>query len=1499
MALGIFLNLGAGAAQAQTLISSDTTFGPADTLTANLQGTIPVTDYDQVLVDGATLTLGGTLEINLIGGFAPSVLDRFDLITTTNGGVLGNRFDALRLPILGGAETWLYTQDGSETAVEAVAHAAGLSFSNTNLVIDATHGPGTADVMASGGSGFRVDADSTLTGRVDSADSLLINTNGNNLVLTGPVFVTDSLTKTGLGTLTLNGPFTIGDDLFINEGDLLIQDLAGGASLTVSGDVLFGDLAGTTGTGTVSGPGTTWNINDDLFIGDDGTGTLNVTDGASVVIADDLFSADGGAGTLNITSGASVTVNDQATLGDDSGSTGTGNISGVGSTWNINDDLLIGDGGTGTLNITSGASVTVSDEATLGDNSGSTGTGNVSGPGSTWNINDDLFVGDGGTGTLNITSGAAVTVGDDATLGDNSGSTGTGNVSGAGTTWDISDDLLIADGGTGTLDIFNRGSVTVGRDAIFGDNTGSNGAGTVSGTGTIWDINDDLFIGDAGTGTLDVSDSASVDVTDFLIVGISGTGALNITSGASVTVGDTVTFSDLAGSTGTGNISGPGTTLNINNDLFIGFNDTGTLDVSDGASVGVTDFLIVGSSGTGVLDITSGASVTVGNTVTFSDLSGSTGTGNISGTGTTWDINNDLFVGFNGTSTLDITGGAAVTVGDDATLGNNSGSAGTGNVSGAGTTWDISDILAIGNNGTGTLNVSGSASVTVGGNALIGDNPGSIGIGNISGPGTLLSVANNLLAGDDGTGTLNVSDSASVNAANLLIVGDEGTGTLDITSGAAVTVGSDAILGDNTGSTGTGTVSGPGTTLDINNDLFVGNNGTSTLDLTGGAAVTVGNETRISEQAGAAGSVTVDGAGSRLDTAGALLVGLGDNGTLTVSNGAAVSANTAVLNGAGGAATGTLNLDGGTFTTNNGLDHRGVISGHGTINGPVAHDVLATITGGVGADVLIFNGAVVGGGDFGGNIRFNGSYSPGNSPAQTTFTGDTVFGPANTLIIELGGTTPGTEHDQVVVDGGSLALDGRLDVDLIDDITPSYTPALGDQFDVITTASGGSVTGAFDNVLLPFIAAGLGWDTATTPGGVSLTVVSFMFGDLAQTPNQQAVAAALDTIAVSPTPEQQALLSQLLTLDTAQGQNVLDQISGQLHSTLSSVSLQSTRQNYRLLSRQLRPAVRWNPTTPAVPVPVPETLDLLPSAYAYRATGLDEIPGGLGLDDETPTAPPGAASTLHAWALGYGVNSDVEDTDNAAGLARTAGGTLFGVEETGDRGTRVGLYAGVGFTQVELAGNAQESDIDQYQLGAYLAHDEQPCYYIVSGSVGLDQYQSTRPTGLGSVASADYTGVQASAYLERGIKLDRGAWQLRPYAALNYIYHYQNDFTERGAGPLNLDVDSANEHSLQSVLGIQIGRPLSGPAASTLGFEVRALWAHEFLETDRPVNASLGVGGPRFRSLGNDLGRDSGVLGTSLSFAVTETADLVISYDAQFSEDQVSHSGSLGLRWEW
>jgi T5SS/PEP-CTERM-associated repeat protein len=117
-------------------------------------------------------------------------------------------------------------------------------------------------------------------------------------------------------------------------------------------------------------------------------------------------------------------------------------------------------------------------------------------------------------------------------------------------------------------------------------------------------------------------------------------------------------------------------------------------------------------------------------------------------------------------------------------------------------------------------------------------------------------------------------------------------------------------------------------------------------------------------------------------------------------------------------------------------------------------------------------GAVSGNGTIQANAVTNqGSLSPGNSPGLLTFTSNLTLLSSSALNMELAGTNS-TQFDRLAVNG-AFALDGALNVSLID----GFTPQAGDTFKLFDFDVS-LLSGAFATTNFGALAEGLAWDTS-------------------------------------------------------------------------------------------------------------------------------------------------------------------------------------------------------------------------------------------------------------------------------------------------------------------------------------------------------------------------------------------------------------------------------------
>ena len=125
-----------------------------------------------------------------------------------------------------------------------------------------------------------------------------------------------------------------------------------------------------------------------------------------------------------------------------------------------------------------------------------------------------MTIGDAGTGSLTISDGGALVLkGDALNLGKSAGGKGTLQLSGAESsiTFPSVATFKIGDAGSGELDLNQGFTLDTGGAAIdLGAAAGSTGKAIVTNADTSWTMGTQLTVGDAGTGTLTVSDGGSV-----------------------------------------------------------------------------------------------------------------------------------------------------------------------------------------------------------------------------------------------------------------------------------------------------------------------------------------------------------------------------------------------------------------------------------------------------------------------------------------------------------------------------------------------------------------------------------------------------------------------------------------------------------------------------------------------------------------------------------------------------------------------------------------------------------------------------------------------------------------------------------------------------------------------------------------------------------------------------------------------------------------------------
>jgi hypothetical protein len=742
-------------------------------------------------------------------------------------------------------------------------------------------------------------------------------------------------------------------------------------------------------------------------------------------------------------------------FGSDRTGSGTGLISGSGTRVEIIGDgfsngisqrLLVGDWGNGQLTVNGGAVIDARAnqspclfafrfcDSFVGAAAGDTATLNIDGVGTQVLIGQNLFV---------AQPGLAVPIVDGYTYGNPGGTTrGTVNITGGA--------LLSTD--RATVGPRHWSTAATGFERNLADVN-------VSGSGSRWVVTGGVGVINHATGAVEEAGAYILTANDrnaWATINVNAGGVIEIQAPAGAPAGGSMNLTNGGGRTDM-LVTGTGSELRFTGDLTVlqvGRRlGSATLSVLDGGGVTGLNYVSVGRDGSfGSLLIDGPGSL-------FSatrQASAAANNGSASNPG--------MDIGRNGTGVVTVANGGRLEIlatgaaanGPSLSLGRDAASAGTLNITGAGSVVQLQALSAlpgggpteafnpfmrVGRDGSGTLNITQGGKLLMDGQAVstvansrttslfIGGTSstaiGGKGVAVVSGSGSEIRMtgSDSILSvgrGPQSTGQLTVSDQASVSGMGLLVGDVNGVGVLKVDNASIqmsgqqtgdVLAGAFAVIGHG-GGIGVATL-GNGSVLHISNAGSAGAGlilGGTSLRPFGDGSLTLsgGSQIRVEAASGLAG-ITVGRDGSALmRVRGGSSVDIGDgnlyvarlpgsDGTLLASESSTITAGWV---GVGRNKTTTGDIDGGTGT---------MVLINSTLN---AQDI-----------VIGTNGFLGGTGTITGNITNYGIFAPGNSPGTLEINGSFVAEAGSRMILEVESDGMGGFNTDRVIFAGGETLD--------------------------------------------------------------------------------------------------------------------------------------------------------------------------------------------------------------------------------------------------------------------------------------------------------------------------------------------------------------------------------------------------------------------------------------------------------------------------------------------
>jgi T5SS/PEP-CTERM-associated repeat protein len=550
---------------------------------------------------------------------------------------------------------------------------------------------------------------------------------------------------------------------FGSDGAYLGYDTAATGRVTIGSGCSWGsgDLnVGYSGSGFVTlygvlnAPGT-------IFAGHVNHGDVLVSGGEAALYFSYMYV---GTGNLDILGGSHAAFGNTLFVGYNTNDVGVVDVAGEGGGLSA-DTIIVGYYGTGGLTLRDGVGAVSASGLTVANAAGSAGTVTVSGAGT--KLDSDIGVGNYGRGILTVEAGAEV--GALSYVGYRTGAEGTVELKGAGTKAVLKTLYFGSNGGMGSITL-SGGASLASSELQYGDiYMGSSASLLLTGAGTSLfsgrSINVGYGVRTEGLATLAVESGAVLNASSIK-VGVQCPGLVEVRG-----AGSALTYSASASGTNIGDYR------------------AGTLLVEDEGSVTASGVTAIGNQNNNLLseiakvEIRGKGSFSGGDTyIGVGDDTGEKGLGivKVEGVGSEFLNSAGLFVGMQGTGTLNLTGGALATSASG-WVGNMSTGTGVVNVFGL-SEWDVGGILNVGAAGKGTLNIkngglvesTGLVTLGLGKDSMNNKNTAATGTVRVAGAGSLLHAKASLVVGGTANAGMTVADGGLVVVSGNLVTGSKG-----------------------------------------------------------------------------------------------------------------------------------------------------------------------------------------------------------------------------------------------------------------------------------------------------------------------------------------------------------------------------------------------------------------------------------------------------------------------------------------------------------------------------------------------------------------------------------------------------------------------------------------------------------------------------------------------------------------------------------------------------
>ncbi|RJP37499.1 MAG: autotransporter domain-containing protein [Desulfobacteraceae bacterium] len=301
------------------------------------------------------------------------------------------------------------------------------------------------------------------------------------------------------------------------------------------------------------------------------------------------------------------------------------------------------------------------------------------------------------------------------------------------------------------------------------------------------------------------------------------------------------------------------------------------------------------------------------------------------------------------------------------------------------------------------------------------------------------------------------------------------------------------------------------------------------------------------------------------------------------------------------------------------------------------------------------------------------------------------------------------------------------------------------------------------------------------------------------------------------------------------------------------------------------------------------------------------------------------AKPIRLFYGGFHREAEVDAVINRTGHEYRSRGYYLGFERERSPQLITGASIGYTYNHARFDDNRGVLRTDSFRLGPHITLKRNNLEIDVALSGGVHQNRQERRmmypevptyiprTNIGIDLSDLYAGpstavsrfniYDGSAYTDARYNLViREVWKIVPSASLQYIYQHREGIREQRGGDINLKIDSDSQETLYGVLGINLGREISG-STFVLVPELFARYRHDMMQGDVDIDARF-ANAPaspdrEIRVTGAGTDKSTSVVGAGITALFGDYNMAYFGYEAEITDSGSLDTFFAGVKWNF